>query len=144
MQNGIQAEIEFTRSLGGASFLEIFNKRNWRRTLAGCVGICSQWAAGAPIVFGYSTYFVSDMPCMIESDKADAFSLISVPSRQSRHGSLHHLYPHVSWAMVRYGRALLTHTKYSFVLLMVAIFVSLISCEYIGRRPLLVGYVRPA
>ena len=81
MQNGIQAEIEFNRSLGGASFLEIFNKRNWRRTLAGCVGICSQWAAGAPIVFGYSTYFVSDVPCIIESDRADAFNLISVPSR---------------------------------------------------------------
>jgi len=41
--------------MGGASFFEIFNKNNWRRTLAGCVGICSQWAAGAPIVFGYST-----------------------------------------------------------------------------------------
>ena len=57
IQHGIAAELEF--SGGNASFFEIFKGPHWRRTLAGCVGICSQWAAGAPIVFGYSTYFFS-------------------------------------------------------------------------------------
>lgn len=55
MRHGIEAELAARDAMGGASFFEIFNKSNWRRTLAGCVGICSQWAAGAPIVFGYST-----------------------------------------------------------------------------------------
>jgi SP family general alpha glucoside:H+ symporter-like MFS transporter len=55
VRHGIDAELAAREAMGGASFFEIFNKNNWRRTLAGCVGICSQWAAGAPIVFGYST-----------------------------------------------------------------------------------------
>ena len=55
MQHGIQAELEAAKALGKGSFLEIFRGTNWRRTLAGCVGICSQWSAGAPIVFSYST-----------------------------------------------------------------------------------------
>ncbi|KAH7029489.1 general substrate transporter [Microdochium trichocladiopsis] len=55
IQHGILAEQEFNGT--ESSFLEIFRGLNWRRTLAGCLGICSQWAAGAPIVFSYSTYF---------------------------------------------------------------------------------------
>ncbi|KAI5457520.1 hypothetical protein BGZ63DRAFT_364860 [Mariannaea sp. PMI_226] len=57
IQHGIQAEREFNQISKESSFLEIFQGLNWRRTLAGCMGICSQWTAGAPIVFGYSTYF---------------------------------------------------------------------------------------
>ncbi|KXJ90287.1 general substrate transporter [Microdochium bolleyi] len=56
IQHGILAEQEFS-SNNQSSFFEIFQGLNWRRTLAGCIGICSQWAAGAPIVFSYSTYF---------------------------------------------------------------------------------------
>ncbi|KAK4565888.1 hypothetical protein LTR86_003737 [Recurvomyces mirabilis] len=56
VQHGIQAELEFSNA-SNTSFLDIFRGVNWRRTLAGCVGICSQWSAGAPIVFSYSTYF---------------------------------------------------------------------------------------
>jgi len=55
IQHGIQAEREFSQSAKTSSFMEIFNRHNWRRTLAGCMGICSQWTAGAPIVFAYST-----------------------------------------------------------------------------------------
>ena len=47
--------MEFNKHSKGASFFEIFQGLNWRRTLAGCIGICSQWTAGAPIVFAYST-----------------------------------------------------------------------------------------
>ncbi|KAI4778085.1 MFS general substrate transporter [Aureobasidium sp. EXF-3400] len=57
VQHGIEAELELASVSRGSSFFEIFNSKNWRRTLAGCLGICSQWAAGAPIVFSYSTYF---------------------------------------------------------------------------------------
>ncbi|TIA60744.1 MFS general substrate transporter [Aureobasidium pullulans] len=57
IQHGIDAELELASASRSSSFFEIFNKQNWRRTLAGCLGICSQWAAGAPIVFSYSTYF---------------------------------------------------------------------------------------
>lgn len=56
VQHGILAEQELNQH-GKSKFFEIFQGLNWRRTLAGCVGICSQWAAGAPIVFSYSTYF---------------------------------------------------------------------------------------
>jgi len=55
IQHGIEAELELASASRSSSFLEIFNSKNWRRTLAGCLGICSQWAAGAPIVFSYST-----------------------------------------------------------------------------------------
>lgn len=55
IQHGIEAEKALALESGSASFMEIFNKLNWRRTLAGCIGICSQWTAGAPIVFAYST-----------------------------------------------------------------------------------------
>jgi hypothetical protein len=55
VQHGIETERELSSAGGKASFLEIFRGTNWRRTLAGCVGICSQWSAGAPIVFSYST-----------------------------------------------------------------------------------------
>ncbi|KAK3679732.1 hypothetical protein LTR78_000108 [Recurvomyces mirabilis] len=98
VQHGIQAELEFSHA-SNTSFLDIFRGVNWRRTLAGCVGICSQWSAGAPIVFSYSTYFFK------VAGIADPFIV----------------------------------TIITFVLLMVSIFVSLIACEYIGRRPLLVG-----
>lgn len=55
VRRGIEAEQKLTE--GKRSYLDIFRGINWRRTVAGCVGICSQWTAGAPIVFGYSTYF---------------------------------------------------------------------------------------
>jgi MFS transporter, SP family, general alpha glucoside:H+ symporter len=55
VQHGIEAERAFSEASKESSFLEIFKGLNWRRTLAGCIGICSQWTAGAPIVFGYST-----------------------------------------------------------------------------------------
>ncbi|KAJ1324624.1 MFS transporter SP family general alpha glucoside:H+ symporter [Microdochium nivale] len=55
IQHGIAAEQELSGN--SSSFLEIFKGLNRKRTLAGCLGICSQWAAGAPIVFSYSTYF---------------------------------------------------------------------------------------
>lgn len=55
IDHGIEAEKEFSNASKHASFLEIFQGTNWRRTLAGAVGICSQWSAGAPIVFSYST-----------------------------------------------------------------------------------------
>ncbi|RSM14151.1 hypothetical protein CDV31_005487 [Fusarium ambrosium] len=57
IQNGLLAEQQFNEAAKESSFLEIFQPAHWRRTFAGCLGICSQWAAGAPIVFGYSTYF---------------------------------------------------------------------------------------
>ncbi|KNB14800.1 hypothetical protein FOXG_21209 [Fusarium oxysporum f. sp. lycopersici 4287] len=57
IQHGIDAERQLHLESKSSSFFEIFDKHNWRRTLAGCMGICSQWAAGAPIVFSYSTYF---------------------------------------------------------------------------------------
>ena len=64
IEHGIEAEKEFTRATTASSFLEIFRAANWRRTLAGTVGICSQWAAGAPIVFSYSTVSsVTQSPC---------------------------------------------------------------------------------
>jgi hypothetical protein len=55
VRRGVEAEQKLME--GGTSYLDIFRGVNWRRTVAGCVGICSQWTAGAPIVFGYSTYF---------------------------------------------------------------------------------------
>jgi SP family general alpha glucoside:H+ symporter-like MFS transporter len=55
VQHGIEAERQFNEASKDSCFLEIFNRANWRRTLAGCIGICSQWTAGAPIVFSYST-----------------------------------------------------------------------------------------
>jgi MFS family permease len=55
VEHGIQVEQALSLASKNSSFLEIFTGLNWRRTLAGCMGICSQWAAGAPIVFGYST-----------------------------------------------------------------------------------------
>ncbi|KAJ4073126.1 hypothetical protein NW756_014345 [Fusarium oxysporum] len=55
IQHGIDAERQLHLESKSSSFFEIFDKHNWRRTLAGCMGICSQWAAGAPIVFSYST-----------------------------------------------------------------------------------------
>ena len=55
VQEGIEIERRLYEGDGKAAFLDIFRGTNWRRTLAGTVGICSQWAAGAPIVFGYST-----------------------------------------------------------------------------------------
>jgi hypothetical protein len=55
IQHGLEAEKELSEASKQASFLEIFQGANWRRTLAGCTGICSQWTAGAPIVFAYST-----------------------------------------------------------------------------------------
>ncbi|KAG5660827.1 hypothetical protein KAF25_002470 [Fusarium avenaceum] len=99
IQHGIDAERQLSQSSEGASFFEIFDKHNWRRTLAGCLGICSQWAAGAPIVFSYSTYFFA------VAGLKDPFLV----------------------------------TIITFVLLIVAIVSSLIACEFIGRRPLLVG-----
>lgn len=59
VQHGIEAELELASASRSSSFFEIFNSQNWRRTLAGCLGICSQWAAGAPIVFSYSTVSIS-------------------------------------------------------------------------------------
>ncbi|KAL3965649.1 hypothetical protein ACCO45_002653 [Purpureocillium lilacinum] len=99
IQHGIQAEREFSQSAKTSSFMEIFNRHNWRRTLAGCMGICSQWTAGAPIVFAYSTYFFK------VAGIKDPFLV----------------------------------TIITFVLLIVSIFLSLVACEYIGRRPLLIG-----
>jgi len=99
IRHGIEAERAFSQSSKNSSFLEIFKGLNGRRTLAGCMGICSQWTAGAPIVFGYSTYFFKT------AGIKDPFLV----------------------------------TIIVFVLLIVAIFSSLIACEYIGRRPLLVG-----
>ena len=55
IQHGIEIERQLSEVSTNSSFFEIFQGINWRRTLAGCTGICSQWAAGAPIVFGYST-----------------------------------------------------------------------------------------
>ncbi|KAH7125837.1 general substrate transporter [Dactylonectria macrodidyma] len=99
IQHGIEVEQEFNEASSDASFFEIFKGLNWRRTLAGCMGICSQWTAGAPIVFGYSTYFFK------VAGIKDPFLV----------------------------------TIITFVLLIISIFSSLIACEYIGRRPLLVG-----
>lgn len=58
IRHGIEAEAAFSQTSEASSLWDIFKGVNWRRTLAGCTGICSQWTAGAPIVFGYST--VSD------------------------------------------------------------------------------------
>lgn len=99
VRHGIDAELELAKQSKNSSFFEIFSKNNWRRTLAGCVGICSQWTAGGPIVFAYSTYFFA------VAGIQDPFLV----------------------------------TIITFVLLIVAIFVALLLCEYIGRRPLLVG-----
>lgn len=99
IQHGIQAERDLSAQSKNSSFFEIFQGLNWRRTLAGCIGICSQWAAGAPIVFGYSTYFFKT------AGLQDPFLV----------------------------------TIITFVLLIISISSSLIACEYIGRRPLLVG-----
>ncbi|KAI4726723.1 MFS general substrate transporter [Aureobasidium sp. EXF-10728] len=99
VQHGIEAEMELASASRSSSFFEIFNSQNWRRTLAGCLGICSQWAAGAPIVFSYSTYFFK------VAGLADPFLV----------------------------------TIITFVLLIISISASLVACEHIGRRPLLVG-----
>ncbi|KAF4956733.1 hypothetical protein FSARC_11501 [Fusarium sarcochroum] len=99
IQHGIEAERAFNHASMESSFFEIFKGLNWRRTLAGCMGICSQWTAGAPIVFAYSTYFFK------VAGIKDPFLV----------------------------------TIITFVLLIVSIFSSLVACEYIGRRPLLVG-----
>ncbi|KAH7137003.1 general substrate transporter [Dactylonectria estremocensis] len=99
IQHGIEVERAFNEASSDASFFEIFKGLNWRRTLAGCMGICSQWTAGAPIVFGYSTYFFK------VAGIKDPFLV----------------------------------TIITFVLLIISIFSSLIACEYIGRRPLLIG-----
>ncbi|WVQ67599.1 uncharacterized protein L199_005802 [Kwoniella botswanensis] len=99
VQEGIEEERRIMAEGGKASFLDIFRGTNWRRTLAGCVGICSQWAAGAPIVFSYSTYFFTvaglDNPFLV---------------------------------------SILT-----FLLGMIAQGSALFLCEWVGRRPLLVG-----
>lgn len=55
VQHGIEAERAFSAASEGASYADIFRGLNWKRTLAGCMGILSQPFAGAPIVFGYST-----------------------------------------------------------------------------------------
>lgn len=55
IEHNIAAERALLLASKESSFLEIFQGTNWRRTLAGALGICSQWAAGAPIVFSYST-----------------------------------------------------------------------------------------
>jgi hypothetical protein len=55
IEHGIEAEKALILATQESSFLDIFRGTNWRRTLAGAVGICTQWAAGAPIVFSYST-----------------------------------------------------------------------------------------
>ena len=55
MPEGIEAERQVHEAHGNASFLDIFREPNCRRALAGTVGRRSQWAAGAPIVFSYST-----------------------------------------------------------------------------------------
>lgn len=55
VQHGIEAERAFSAAAEGASYADIFRGLNWKRTLAGCMGILSQPFAGAPIVFGYST-----------------------------------------------------------------------------------------
>ncbi|KAI5267423.1 MFS general substrate transporter [Aureobasidium subglaciale] len=68
VQHGIEAELELASASRSSSFFEIFNSQNWRRTLAGCLGICSQWAAGAPIVFSYSTN-------MTEKDDSGCFMM---------------------------------------------------------------------
>ncbi|ORY27930.1 and other transporter-domain-containing protein [Naematelia encephala] len=99
VQHGIEAEQHWSQASKKSSFWEIFQGANWRRTLAGCVGICSQWSAGAPIVFGYSTYFFT------VAGLANPF-VVSI---------------------------------LTFVMLIVAISFSLFACEYIGRRPLLIG-----
>ncbi|GFZ43406.1 hypothetical protein JCM24511_01126 [Saitozyma sp. JCM 24511] len=100
VQHGIEAERQFNEASKDSSFFEIFNRANWRRTLAGCIGICSQWSAGAPIVFSYSTYFFK-----VANLGTDPFII----------------------------------TILTFVLLIISISASLVACEYIGRRPLLVG-----
>ena len=57
IQHGIAAELAFNALAAETKWLEIFRGVNWKRTLAGAVGLSSQWAAGAPIVFNYSTLF---------------------------------------------------------------------------------------
>ncbi|VUC36545.1 unnamed protein product [Clonostachys rosea] len=99
VRSGIEAELELSGGSNNKAFFEIFNRLNWRRTFAGCMGICSQWTAGAPIVFAYSTYF---------------FKVAGIQN------------PFIV-------------TIITYVLLIVSISISLVSCEYIGRRPLLVG-----
>lgn len=63
IKHGIEAEREFAAAQKGVSFLEIFRGVNWKRTLAGCVGIMTQPFAGAPIVFGYSTVSGTEPDC---------------------------------------------------------------------------------
>lgn len=117
VQNGIQTEREL-RDDGKSSVLEIFKGVNWRRTLAGCVGICSQWAAGAPIVFGYSTVSI---PVPIFFFKSTGLTNVQY-------------FFQVAGLADPFLVSVLT-----FVILIVAIVASLLSCEYIGRRPLLIG-----
>ncbi|KAI5360129.1 Putative major facilitator, sugar transporter, major facilitator superfamily [Septoria linicola] len=99
IEHGIAQERALMLASKESSFFDIFRGTNWRRTLAGAVGICSQWAAGAPIVFSYSTYFFE------VAGLANPFLV----------------------------------TIITFVLLIVSISCSLVACEYVGRRPLLVG-----
>ncbi|THX17746.1 MFS general substrate transporter [Aureobasidium pullulans] len=98
VQHGTDAEQELASASHSSSFIGIFDKRNWRRTLGECLGICSQSSAGAPIIFSYSSYFFK------VAGLADPF-LVTI----------------------------------TFVLLISSISSSLIACEHIGRRPLLVG-----
>lgn len=90
VQHGIEAELELASASRSSSFFEIFNSKNWRRTLAGCLGICSQWAAGAPIVFSYSTvssrcaHFDSQADSSSTSSKSLDWQILSwLPSSRS-------------------------------------------------------------
>lgn len=75
IQHGLEAEKRFNETVKESSFLEIFQRAHWRRTFAGCLGICSQWAAGAPIVFGYSTVvFTSLVTGAAEADPVHSIS----------------------------------------------------------------------
>lgn len=42
-----------------ATFFEIFQGSNLKRTIAACIGVASQPLAGAALLFSYSTYFFS-------------------------------------------------------------------------------------
>lgn len=94
IEHGIEVEKALILASQESSFLDIFRGTNWRRTLAGAVGICTQWAAGAPIVFSYST--VSRSKDVLLMKYADGWAIVLF--RSCRHegpilGYHHYLRP---------------------------------------------------
>ena len=61
--HGIEAEKAFNEIAAKSSWFEIFQGINLKRTIAGSVGICSQWLSGCVVVFNYKSVFSIKSVC---------------------------------------------------------------------------------